>query len=79
MGVVPGIFLKPMEPSVLRVIDRINGVQVTQAPRRPDHQVGQVTQAPRRPDLQVGRVRISNPGGSVTPDLKVGPTGGGGR
>jgi NADH-quinone oxidoreductase subunit M len=79
MGVAPGIFLKPMEPSVLRVIDRINGVQVTQAPRRPDLQVGQVTQAPRRPDLQVGRVRISNPGGSVTPDLKVGPTGGGGR
>jgi NADH-quinone oxidoreductase subunit M len=27
MGVAPGIFLKPMEPSVIRAIDRINGVQ----------------------------------------------------
>jgi len=27
MGVVPGIFLRPMEPAVLRVIERVNGAQ----------------------------------------------------
>ena len=26
MGVAPGFFLKPMEPSVIRMLDRINGV-----------------------------------------------------
>jgi hypothetical protein len=26
MGVAPGLFLKPMEPSVLRVLERIQGV-----------------------------------------------------
>ena len=29
MGVAPTIFLKPMEPSIVRTIDRIQGVQVT--------------------------------------------------
>jgi NADH-quinone oxidoreductase subunit M len=48
MGVAPGFFLRPMEPSVRRVLDRINGTQIS------------------------SRVADSN-----TPDLKVGPTGGG--
>ena len=31
MGVAPGVFLKPMEPSVLRTIDRINQVRLAAA------------------------------------------------
>jgi hypothetical protein len=34
MGVLPGIFLKPMEPSVLRVIDRVNGSQPARVDNR---------------------------------------------
>src|SRR6266851_1140778 len=45
MGVAPGFFLKPMEPSVIRLLDRINGVHSA----------------------------------ALTPDLKSGPAGGGGR
>ena len=33
MGVAPGVFLKPMEPSVMRTLDRINGVRVASARR----------------------------------------------
>src|SRR4029079_6707693 len=33
MGVFPNIFLKPMEPSIVRTIDRINGT-VTSSSRR---------------------------------------------
>jgi NADH-quinone oxidoreductase subunit M len=36
MGVFPNVFLKPMEPSVLRIIDRINGT-VTTSESRTDH------------------------------------------
>jgi NADH-quinone oxidoreductase subunit M len=37
MGVAPGLFLKPMEPSILRTLDRINGTPVTSAlPGRED-------------------------------------------
>jgi NADH-quinone oxidoreductase subunit M len=35
MGVVPGWFLKPMEPSVVRVIDRVNGSQPARVDNRP--------------------------------------------
>jgi NADH-quinone oxidoreductase subunit M len=38
MGVAPGVFLKPMEPSIIRVLDRINGVKV--AAHSPDLKVG---------------------------------------
>jgi NADH-quinone oxidoreductase subunit M len=34
MGVAPGVFLKPMEPSVVRTLDRINGVKVASASSR---------------------------------------------
>jgi NADH-quinone oxidoreductase subunit M len=56
MGVVPGVFTRPMAPAVDRVIERVTGSRPAQV-------------IDRRPDLQVGR-------SSVTPDLKVGPTGG---
>jgi NADH-quinone oxidoreductase subunit M len=65
MGVAPGVFLKPMEPSIRRAIDRINGTPVTRTTSRPD--------------LQVGRAEPSNGARSTTPDLKVGLTGGGDR
>ena len=65
MGVAPGFFLKPMEPAVIRVLDRINGTRVTRATSRPD--------------LQVGRAEASRVADLKTPDLKVGPTGGGTR
>ncbi|HYT77055.1 MAG TPA: NADH-quinone oxidoreductase subunit M [Vicinamibacterales bacterium] len=68
MGVAPNYFLKPMEASVVRVIERINGVST----------VARIS-ATSRPDLQVGRVRTSKQADPKTPDLKVGPTGGGGR
>jgi NADH-quinone oxidoreductase subunit M len=38
MGVAPGFFLKPMEPSVIRLLDRINGVPVASV--MPDLKVG---------------------------------------
>jgi NADH-quinone oxidoreductase subunit M len=44
MGVAPGIFLKPMEPSVLRIIDRINQVRFA----------AHATAAPPTPDLKAG-------------------------
>jgi NADH-quinone oxidoreductase subunit M len=31
MGVLPGIFLRPMEPSVVKVVDRITGTQPSRA------------------------------------------------
>jgi len=34
MGVVPGLFLKPMEPSVVKVIDRVNGSQPARVDNR---------------------------------------------
>jgi NADH-quinone oxidoreductase subunit M len=55
MGVAPGIFLKPMEPSVLRVIDRINGVQHAAAaalPRTEDRgpRIADLDPRPSTPD-----------------------------
>jgi len=44
MGVAPGIFLKPMEPSVLRIIDRINQVRFA----------AHATAAPPTADLKAG-------------------------
>ena len=35
MGVVPGVFLRPMEPSVARVIERVTGAQPARVERRP--------------------------------------------
>jgi NADH-quinone oxidoreductase subunit M len=37
MGVAPGLFLKPMEPSIRRLLERINGVQVSQLAPPPSH------------------------------------------
>ena len=34
MGVAPGLFLKPMEPSVVKVIDRVNGSQPARVENR---------------------------------------------
>jgi NADH-quinone oxidoreductase subunit M len=67
MGVFPGVFLKPMEPSIIRTLDRINGLRIAGGP------------ATRGPDLQVGRDSVTRVADAKTPDLKVGPTGGGGR
>jgi NADH-quinone oxidoreductase subunit M len=65
MGVAPGFFLKPMEPSVIRVLDRINGVQPITASRRPGARgPGAGGPGAGGPDLQVG-------------PSKGGPTGGG--
>jgi NADH-quinone oxidoreductase subunit M len=84
MGVAPALFLKPMEPSIVRTLDRINGVPVTRTTSNP---------APRGPDLpafakgygggaeafreggQVGHAEAIAVADSKTPDLKVGPTG----
>jgi NADH-quinone oxidoreductase subunit M len=37
MGVAPNYFLKPMEASIVRTIDRINGTQVSASVRTTDH------------------------------------------
>jgi NADH-quinone oxidoreductase subunit M len=34
MGVLPGLFLKPMEPSIVKVIDRVNGSQPARVKNR---------------------------------------------
>jgi NADH-quinone oxidoreductase subunit M len=70
MGVAPGLFLKPMEPSILRTLDRINGTPVASATSWP---------ASRGPDLQVGHAEAARVADAMTPDLKVGLTGGGTR
>jgi NADH-quinone oxidoreductase subunit M len=40
MGVLPGVFLHPMEPSVVKVIDRITGTQPTRAASEPRERRG---------------------------------------
>jgi NADH:ubiquinone oxidoreductase subunit 4 (subunit M) len=35
MGVYPNLFLKPMEPSITRVIERVNGQQPAQVQATP--------------------------------------------
>jgi NADH-quinone oxidoreductase subunit M len=67
MGVAPGFFLRPMEPSVVRVIDRINQVRVTS--RAPG--------TPIMPDLAASAKRSGAPAVAVGEGGKVGPTGGG--
>ena len=67
MGVAPGFFLRPMEPSVVRVIDRINQVRVTS--RAPG--------TPITPDLAASAKRFGAPAVAVGEGGKVGPTGGG--
>src|SRR3954447_10870310 len=71
MGVFPNIFLKPMEPSIVKTLDRINGTVLTGSTSKP---------GTSWPDLQVGRPRTGAPGPSETAapgrpetrDLKVG-------
>jgi NADH-quinone oxidoreductase subunit M len=57
MGIFPAVFLKPMEPAVVRVIDRIHGTLPAVGDSR----------SPSRPDLQVGRARPTTVGDSSTP------------
>jgi NADH-quinone oxidoreductase subunit M len=38
MGILPGMFLRPMEPSVVKVVDRITGTQPTRTENRPPAQ-----------------------------------------
>jgi NADH-quinone oxidoreductase subunit M len=66
MGVAPGFFLRPMEPSVGRVIDRIN--QVRFASRAADSTA---------PDPAAAAKRSGAPAVAVGEGGKVGPTGGG--
>jgi NADH-quinone oxidoreductase subunit M len=57
MGVVPGIFLKPMEPSVNRVIERVTGSQpsrVTNSPSRPPAADTDASAARRTPSTRLG-------------------------
>src|SRR6185295_17714215 len=51
MGVFPNIFLKPMEPSIVRTIDRINGTVTSSRAddRRPTTEVRRPTTEVRRP------------------------------
>jgi hypothetical protein len=35
MGVLPGIFLRPMEPSVVKLIDRVTGTQPSRVQSTP--------------------------------------------
>jgi NADH-quinone oxidoreductase subunit M len=69
MGVAPNYFLKPMEASVVHVIDRINGT-TTIAKSAPEV---------RRPGSDAAPVRADAPGDSETRDLERAPAGGGGR
>ena len=65
MGVVPGVFLRPMEPSVDRLIERVTGGEAARA-RLSGEDRGTVTR---------GAVEPTGGAFSSTPDLKVGPTG----
>jgi len=53
MGIFPNIFLKPMEPSIVKTLDRINGTVLTGSTSKP---------GTSWPDLQVGRPRTGPPG-----------------
>jgi len=57
MGVFPNIFLKPMEPSIVRTIDRINGTVTSSRAddRRPTTEVRRPTTEVRRPTTEVRR------------------------
>jgi NADH-quinone oxidoreductase subunit M len=61
MGVFPGVFLRPMEPSVNRVVERVTGNQPRQVHSKPTPINSSTAErrAPsadsRRPDLQLGR------------------------
>ena len=48
MGVFPNVFLRPMEPSVRKVIDQVNGT--TTVARAPDHGPGITDHRPRTTD-----------------------------
>jgi NADH-quinone oxidoreductase subunit M len=47
MGVLPGLFLRPMEPSVTKVIERVNGAQPTRVAAPPSR--GESSRASARP------------------------------
>jgi NADH-quinone oxidoreductase subunit M len=65
MGIAPGFFLRPIEPAVVRAIERIQGVRVAGATSWPG--------------LQAGRAEAIAVADSRARDLKVAPTGRGGR
>jgi NADH-quinone oxidoreductase subunit M len=72
MGVAPGVFLKPMEPSVLRTIDRINQVRLASAaPAAAGRPITPGLPASAKGDG--GGAEAFREGGTV------GPAGGGGR
>ena len=72
MGVAPGVFLKPMEPSVLRTIDRINQVRLASA-------APAVAGRPITPGLPASAKGDGRGAEAFREGGKVGPTGGGGR
>jgi NADH-quinone oxidoreductase subunit M len=73
MGVAPGMFLRPMEPSVVRTIDRINGVQPaialrTNAPESPRSGEPAVRHlAPRPSDLAPRASDVEPPTSDLAP------------
>jgi NADH-quinone oxidoreductase subunit M len=70
MGVAPGVFLKPMEPSVLRTMDRINQVRLNSAAR---------PAASTTPDPAAAAKRLGAAAAGVGEGGKAAPTSGGGR
>ncbi|HEX9367754.1 MAG TPA: NADH-quinone oxidoreductase subunit M [Vicinamibacterales bacterium] len=65
MGIAPGVFLNPMEPAVVRAVERIQGAKVAGAASWPG--------------VPAGRAEALAVADSRTRDLKVAPTGRGGR
>ena len=63
MGVFPGIFLKPMEPSVARIIERVNGAASRVATIRPCRSPCRV----RRPRASRPPTRRPQPTGQPPP------------
>jgi NADH-quinone oxidoreductase subunit M len=59
MGVLPGIFLRPMEPAVNKVIERVNKVQPARVGNQP--RGGEVTPGGRAPRAGAGDGRAAGP------------------
>jgi len=52
MGVVPVVFMRPMEPSVNRVVERVTGRQPAQVMAQPLPPVAQSSQPSPQPNAQ---------------------------
>jgi NADH-quinone oxidoreductase subunit M len=72
MGVLPGIFLRPMEPSVNRVIERVTNAQPQRASAAPGSDSRSASGALDPSGPADGRQRVGTIGSSENPPERTG-------